>query len=71
MFTGPVGPVKVFFTGPKCFFLVILKYWPGAIGSMLVSSPAHCFYELFLLFKKNQITLLTHFFIFMVAQNNF
>ena len=28
MFTGPVGPVEVFF------------YWPGAIGSPLASSPA-------------------------------
>ena len=38
MFTGPVGPVEVFFYWPE----VVLGnfYWPGAIGSALASSPA-------------------------------
>ena len=37
MFTGPVGPVEVFFYWP----VVVLGnfYWPGAIGSPLASSP--------------------------------
>ena len=38
MFTGPVGPVEVFFYWPEA----VLRnfYWPGAIGSPLASSPA-------------------------------
>ena len=37
MFTGPVGPVEVFFYWPEA----VLEnfYWPGAIGSLLASSP--------------------------------
>ena len=37
MFTGPLGPVEVFFYWPE----VILRnfYWPGASGSLLASSP--------------------------------
>ena len=38
MFTGPVGPVEVFFYWPEAVFGNF--YWPGAIGSPLVSSPA-------------------------------
>ena len=37
MFTGPVGPVEVFFYRPETVFGNF--YWPGAIGSPLVSSP--------------------------------
>ena len=37
MFTGPVGPVEVFFYWPKAVFG---KFnWPGDIGSPLASSP--------------------------------
>ena len=38
MFTGPVGPVEVFFYWPETVFGNF--YWPGAIGSPLASSPA-------------------------------
>ena len=38
MFTGPVGPVEVFFHWPKSFWGNF--YWPGASGSLLASSPA-------------------------------
>ena len=38
MFTGPVGPVEVFFYWPEAVFGIF--YWPGAIGLPLVSSPA-------------------------------
>ena len=37
MFTGPVGPVEVFFYWPEVVFGNF--YWPGAIGSPLTSSP--------------------------------
>ena len=37
MFTGPVGPVEVFFYWPEAVFGIF--YWPGAIGSPLASSP--------------------------------
>ena len=37
MFTGPVGPVEVFFYWPEVVFGNF--YWPGAIGSPLASSP--------------------------------
>ena len=37
MFTGPVGPVEVFFYWPKA--VLGNFYWPGAIGSPLASSP--------------------------------
>ena len=37
MFTGPVGPVEVFFYWPEAVFGNF--YWPGAIGSPLASSP--------------------------------
>ena len=37
MFTGPVGPVEVFFYWPEAVFGNF--YWPGAIGSSLASSP--------------------------------
>ena len=39
MFTGPVGPVEVFFYWPKAVFGNF--YWPWAIGSPFVSSPVH------------------------------
>ena len=39
MFTGPVGPVEVFFYWPEAVFGNF--YWPGAIGSPLASSPEH------------------------------
>ena len=38
MFTGPVGPVEVFFYWPEA--VLGNFYWPGAIGSPLASSPA-------------------------------
>ena len=41
MFTGPVGPVEVFFYWPEADFGNF--YWPGAIGSPLASSPAQQF----------------------------
>ena len=37
MFTGPVGPVEVYFYWPEAVFGNF--YWPGAIGSPLASSP--------------------------------
>ena len=37
MFTGPVGPVEVFFYWPETVFGNF--YWPGAIGLPLASSP--------------------------------
>ena len=37
MFTGPVGPVEVFFYWPLAILGIF--YWPGAIGPLLVSSP--------------------------------
>ena len=39
MFTGPVGPVEVFFTGPKLFLGIF--YWPGAIDLLLALSPVY------------------------------
>ena len=39
MFTGPVGPVEVFFYWPEA--VLGNFYWPGAIGSPLASSPEH------------------------------
>ena len=47
MFTGPVGPVEVFFYWPEVVFGNF--YWPGAIGSPLASSPVNvyvCMYYL-------------------------
>ena len=42
MFTGPVGPVEVFFCRPEVIFGNF--YWPGAIGPLLApSSPAQAF----------------------------
>ena len=38
MFTGPVGPVEVFFYWPEAIFGNF--YWPEAIGPLLASSPA-------------------------------
>ena len=40
MFTDPVGPVEDFFYWPET--VLGNFYWPGAIGSPLVSSPAQC-----------------------------
>ena len=40
MFTGPVGPVEVFFYWPEA--VLGNFYWPGAIGSPLASSPDSC-----------------------------
>ena len=37
MFTGPVGPVEVFFYWPEAVFGNF--YWPEAIGSPLALSP--------------------------------
>ena len=37
MFTGPVGPVEVFFYWPEA--VLGNFYWPGAIGLPLESSP--------------------------------
>ena len=37
MFTGPVGPVEVFFYWPEVVFGNFS--WPGAISSPLASSP--------------------------------
>ena len=47
MFTGPVGPVEVFFYWPEDVFGNF--YWPGAIGLPLASSPGHdtkCRYQM-------------------------
>ena len=41
MFTGPVGPVEVFFYWPKAV-VGYNSYWHGASGSMLASSPEYC-----------------------------
>ena len=38
MLNGPVGPVEVFFTGPKPFWEFFTGL--GAIGPLLASSPA-------------------------------
>ena len=38
MFTGPAGPVEVFFYWPEAISGNF--YWPVAIGSPLASSPA-------------------------------
>ena len=38
MFSGPVGPVEVFFYWPEA--VLGNFYWPRAIGSPLASSPA-------------------------------
>ena len=40
MFTGPVGPVEVFFYWPVTVFGNF--YWPEAIGSPLATSPGGC-----------------------------
>ena len=42
MFTGPVGPVEVFFYWPLAILGIF--YWPGAIGPLLASSPALCYH---------------------------
>ena len=42
MFTGPVGPVEVFFYWPEVVFENF--YWPEAIGLPLASSPVQQFY---------------------------
>ena len=39
MFTGPVGPVEVFFYWPEAVFGNF--YWPGTIGLPLASSPVY------------------------------
>ena len=44
MFTGPVGPVEVFFYWPETVFGNF--YWPGAIGLPLASSPVGYFERL-------------------------
>ena len=41
MFTGPVGPVEVFFYWPKA--VLGNFYWPGVIGSPLASSSVYDF----------------------------
>ena len=38
MFTGPVGPAEVFFYWPED--ILVIFYWPGAIGPLLAPSPA-------------------------------
>ena len=43
MFTGPVGPVEVFFYWPEA--VLGNFYWPGAIGSPLASSPVKVSYR--------------------------
>ena len=46
MFTGPVGPVEIFVYWPEA--VLGNFYWPGAIGSPLVSSPEyHLTHQLF------------------------
>ena len=37
MFTGPVGPVEVFFYWPEAIFGNL--HWPGVTSSLLASSP--------------------------------
>ena len=46
MFTGPVGPVEVFFYWPEA--VLGNFYWPGAIGSPLASSPGFSHFSGFL-----------------------
>ena len=43
MFTGPVGPVEVFFSAFFYWPEAVLGnfYWPGAMGSPLASSPEY------------------------------
>ena len=57
MFTGPVGPVEVFFYWPEAVFGNF--YWPGDIGSPLASSPAatshHSFYYFLLKLTTSSI----------------
>ena len=58
-FTGPVGPVEVFFYLPE---IILGNFcWPGAIGPLLASSPG-CTYTFFeqLLFKLLVAATLTH-----------
>ena len=43
MFTGPVGPVEVFFYWPEA--VLGNFYWPGAIGSPLESSPEGLYWD--------------------------
>ena len=43
MFTGPVGPVEVFFYWPET--VLGNFYWPGAIGSPLASSPVYILFD--------------------------
>ena len=45
MFTGPDGPVEVFFYWPEAVFGDF--YWTGAIGSPLVSSPESILQNIF------------------------
>ena len=44
MFTGPVGPVEVYFYWPEA--VLGNFYWPGAIGSPLALSPGVVGYDL-------------------------
>ena len=52
MFTGPVGPVGVFFYWPEAVFGNF--YWPGAIGSPLASSPDMAMIQLMRVIKWPQ-----------------
>ena len=55
MFTGPVGPVEVFFYWPEAVFGNF--YWPGAIGSPLASSPAACSEPAYFFLRHDSIDL--------------
>ena len=46
MFTGPVGPVEVFFYWPAA--VLGNFYWPGAIGSPLASSPEYIYIYIYI-----------------------
>ena len=64
MFTGPVGPVEVFFYWPEA--VLGNFYWPGAIGPLFASSPevinsqkrVFNFGKLFVKFPEEQTTLI-------------
>ena len=53
MFTGPVGPVEVFFYWPEAVFGNF--YWPGAIGTPLASSPDPRINENYFFYCKSKI----------------
>ena len=71
MFTGPVGPVEVFFYWPEAVFGNF--YWPGAIGSPLASSPVTLLgftYELRMILQSIQRRAVGSVLIYICPSNN-